>query len=92
MSVPRCDEMPAHTHDVLDIVDLLRAPSLSVYAMAARAAARHDAAVAAACFGRSVAVACVGTMVKQGGSETAENDGRKLVNAAHPRCQRSLPK
>jgi hypothetical protein len=46
---------------------------------------------AAACFGRSAAVANVRAMVKQGGSETAENDGSKLVNVAHPRCQRSLP-
>jgi hypothetical protein len=30
-------------------------------------------------------------MVKHGGSETAENDGSKLVNVAHPRCQRLLP-
>jgi hypothetical protein len=30
-------------------------------------------------------------MVKQRGSETAENDGSKLVNLAHPRCQPSLP-
>jgi hypothetical protein len=30
-------------------------------------------------------------MVKQGGSETAEYDGSKLVNVAHSRCQRSLP-
>jgi hypothetical protein len=39
---------------------------------------------AAACFGRSAAVANVRAMVKQGGSETAENDGSKLVNVAHP--------
>jgi len=59
--------------------------------MAARAAGGLDAAAAAACFGRSAAVACVRTMVKRRGSETAENDGRKLVNVARPRCQRSLP-
>jgi hypothetical protein len=40
------------------------------------------------------AVANVGAqmmMVKQGGSETADNVGSKLVNVAHSRCQRSLP-
>jgi hypothetical protein len=56
--------------------------------MVAHAAAGRDAA---ACFGRSDAVDSVRAMVKQGGSETAENDGSKLVNMAHPRCQRSLP-
>jgi hypothetical protein len=56
--------------------------------MAARAAAGRDAA---ACFGRSAAVASVRAMVKQGGSETAENDGSKLLNVAQLRCQRSLP-
>ena len=30
-------------------------------------------------------------MVKQGGSETADNVGSKLVNVAHSRCQQSLP-
>ena len=30
-------------------------------------------------------------MVKQGGSETAENDASKLVNVSHLGCQRSLP-
>jgi hypothetical protein len=31
----------------------------------------------------AVAVASVRAMVKQGGSETAENDGSKLLNVAH---------
>ena len=53
--------------------------------------AGRDATADAACFGRSAAVAYVRTMVKQGGSETAENDGSKLVNMGHPRCQPSLP-
>ena len=56
--------------------------------MAARAAASHDAA---ACFGRSAAVASVRAMVKEGGSETAKNDGSKLLNVAQPRLQRSMP-
>ena len=33
----------------------------------------------------------VRVMVKQGGSEMAENDFTKLVNVMHPRCQPSLP-
>jgi hypothetical protein len=32
------------------------------------------------------AVASVRAMVKQGGSETAENDGSKLLNVARPQC------
>jgi hypothetical protein len=56
--------------------------------MAARAAAGRDAA---ACFGRSVVVASVRAMVKQGGSETAENDGSKLLNVTQPRLHLSLP-
>jgi hypothetical protein len=47
--------------------------------------------VDAACFGRSAAEANVRAVVNQGGSETAENDGSKLVNVAHLRCQWSLP-
>jgi hypothetical protein len=49
--------------------------------MAARAAAgRDDAAAASAVL---PAVAWIRAMVKQGGSETADNDGSKLVNVAH---------
>ena len=67
MSACRCDEMFAHTHTFLEIMNLLRDPSLSVYATAARAASGCDTA---ACFSSSVAVATVRDMVKQGGSET----------------------
>jgi hypothetical protein len=49
--------------------------------MAARAA--ESATLQPACFGRSVAVASVRAMVKQGESETAENDGSELLNVAH---------
>ena len=56
--------------------------------MVAHAAAGRDAA---ACFGRSDAVDSVRAMVKQGGSETAENDGSKLLNVENPQCQPSLP-
>ena len=38
----------------------------------------------AACFYCSTAVANVRVMVKQVGSETAENDVSKLVNVKHP--------
>jgi hypothetical protein len=38
---------------------------------------------AVACLGRSAAETNVRPMVKQGGSETAENDGSKLVNVVH---------
>jgi hypothetical protein len=40
---------------------------------------------------RSAAVASLRAMAKKRGSETAENDGSKLVNVSHLRCQRSLP-
>ena len=49
-----------------------------------------QAATLQLCFGRSDAVASIRAMVKQGGSETAEKDGSKLFNVAHPRCQRSI--
>ena len=51
-------------------------------AMAARAAAGRDAA---ACFALAVLLSAVRA------SDTAENDGSKLVNVARTRCQRSLP-
>ena len=87
--------MCAHKHAVLDILNLLRAPNLSVCAMAAREAA---ALLMPACFGRSTC-GSMGErllhsgqrMVKQEGSETAENDGSMQVNVAHPQCQLSLP-
>ena len=78
------DEMCAHTHAVLDIMNRFAWSSLSVCAMAAVQPLFCSGRAAAACFGRSAAVANVRAMVKQGGSETAENDGSKLVNVAHP--------
>jgi urease gamma subunit len=49
-----------------------------------QAATMQRLQLASAVLGRSAAVASVRAMVKQGGSETAENDGSKLVNVAHP--------